>query len=1243
MNVAWSKGELVDMQFFKRLELQGFKSFANKTAVDFLPGITVIVGPNGSGKSNIFDAIRWVLGEQSAKSLRGARMGDVIFNGSASFKATGLAKVELVLNNAARHLPIDFDEVSIARHLYRTGESEYWLNRTACRLKDIAALLMDTGVGTDSYSVLEQGRVDAIINARPLERRLLFDEAAGISRYKSRKEEALAKLARTDESLVRLADIIAELRRQANSLKRQASKAERYKRFTAELVLLEKELLARQYRALSQEMEAAQATTAALRERVESLRATLTALEEEHEETQRKSESIHVEFEQVQAESFAVGNRLTETQGQIAVLEQRIADAQARSEGLVAEMARLRERLERLESELATLRQEKETHRDVFAQLDEEYRARKAGHDALKAQCDAAGLEVVELRKRLADLQARKAALESQRQVAHAMEAKLRAELAQCEADDQAMAQQIEALTIERDERQAAMEEALQLLAALKADQAATGEQLVAREKELQALRSALATLERDEQVCRSRHDALVELQENFDGYYGGVREVMLRAKAGELRGVVGAVSTLLEAADAHELAIEVALGAQAQDVVVETAEDAKAAIEWLKKSGRGRATFLPLDLIEPREAPPRWDEMRRRPGVVGLASELVRYDARLERAVSYLLGGVVVCRDLDTAVELKRQGFRARFVTLEGELVVPQGAMTGGSVKSQGLLHRTGEIRKLGEQLRHIQERRRETAARTEEVGRSLAELREVYEKLVRSANQQEIDAAHTRKDFEVVDQKLREKQAGAEALGRRRSEIEAEMARHRDAQESAVAEAASVAQELREIEQRLGTIEVQTSTHQQELAAQARELNDLVVRMSTARERLKSLEDKIESQERERLRLMEEETRRRTELEQQRDEEQQARDRIAALQAAMEELRQRQRDLSQRLTLETSRRETVALDLRKLGERAQEVRRDLNEAENAYHEEELRCTQLGERLRHYEQQAQEKFHISLEDLVAQLGEQWKATAEEIARPALVEADDENNGQGAAPGGADVPLASTPAEEIAQRITALREKIESLGPVHVGAIDEYLDLTSRYEFLTREEKDLQTAKAQLTEVIRNIDETTTQMFVESFERIRTNFQEMFRRLFGGGRADLLLTEEEGVLDCGIDIIAQPPGKKPTHISLLSGGEKALTAIALLFGIFVHKPSPVCILDEIDAPLDDKNIERFKGLVREFSSQTQFIIITHNKQTMALANTIYGVTMEEEGVSRIVSLRLDEYDDSELAREMALA
>lgn len=1239
------------MQFLKKLELHGFKSFANRTVIDFLPGITVIVGPNGSGKSNIFDAIRWVLGEQSAKSMRGARMGDVIFNGSASVKATGMAKVQLVLDNSRRHLPIDFDEVSIARHLYRTGESEYLLNRTPCRLKDIVSLLMDTGIGTDSYSVLEQGKVDAIINTKPLERRVLFDEAAGISKYKARKEEALAKLARTDEDLVRLNDIIVEVRRQANSLKRQVQKAERYKRLSARLRALEMELLAGRYLRLRDTAQEVHTQYEELHAEVERLRSLLDSLEAEHEMTREESEQIQQNLETVQSQNFAILNQIAEAQGQIALHEQRLESASQRRQALLTELEALKERATSLEQTRLEVAQELGQHEQVLSSLEVEYQRKKAEHDALRANSEESGARLAELRRRLGDAQREAQACEQNQRLAHAMEAKLRAELESSEADRSLLDQQLEALGMEVEERQSTAEELTQILDALKADAQSTKAKLQELENSLSQRTQELEEIRRSAQVTRSRHTALVELQANFEGYFGGVREVMKQASSGALGGIIGVVSTLIEASGEHELAIEAALGSHTQDIVVEHAEDAKAAVEWLKRSGRGRATFLPLDLIEARETPSRLAEMLRQPGVIGVAADLVRYDPKITNAIRHLLGAVVVCQDLDTAIRLERSGYRARFVTLEGELVTPHGAITGGSVKSQGLLHRTREIRELANQLADWEEREAAVAREVEALREQVAQLRTTAQKLASSITTQEIEAARARKDLEVVQQKFADKQASLTVLEQRRARLEEELALQRRTFDETSERLAALRGEITQLEEELSRCESESSQRQLELAERMREVNELLVKLSMARERLNNLREKHETLKREQTRLVEDETARRRELDTLAQEEEAAHRHLAELRQRVVHLENQKRELEERLTFETSRRETIHLDLHKLGERTQEVRRDLHVAQNRFHEVEIRRAEIDVQLATIETQAREKFGLSVEALLEEVQKARTELVDDAPSACEESASEAHSGNGHEPEPASA-RAETPEnevrtlrqpEELAQEIATVQEKLQSLGPVHVGAIDEYNELNARYEFLTAQERDLQAAKAQLTEMIRQIDKTTTDIFVEAFTKIRENFAEMFRRLFGGGRADLLLTEENGVLDSGIDIVAQPPGKKPTHISLLSGGEKALTAIALLFAIFMRRPSPVCILDEIDAPLDDKNIERFKELVREFAHETQFVIITHNKQTMALADTLYGVTMEEQGVSRLVSIRFDEFEDSELAREMATA
>lgn len=1204
------------MLFFKSLELHGFKTFANKTTINLFPGITIVVGPNGCGKSNVFDAIRWALGEQSAKSMRGTRMGDVIFNGSSSLKATGMARVDLIMNNRDRILPVDFDEVSITRRLFRTGESEYLLNKSNCRLKDIHNLLLDTGLGTDSYSIMEQGKVDQIINSKPIERRAIFDEAAGISKYKVKKDEALHKLTRTDDDLLRLSDIIAEVKRQAGSLKRQASKAERYKRLSAELRALEMELLVQRYFSFKESTATTATLYEDLSEKVRSLREELTHVDEAQLENRSVAEDLQKSLDETQALHFSVNSDVQQTQGRVALLEQRISTHQERRDALNQQIHEFEQQSQNLAGVTVAIENDIETHSASLEQLRTGYRERRERYEALKHDSDGTSSDISRLRQESSSLIRKRMERDNESRVARAMEAKLASELEHSDSELALLNQQIEALSSGRDEAQSSAEENAQILAALKSDLQSLRAQLQTTEREFSQSNLDLENAKRAVQDCRSRHDALADLQESFEGYYRGVREVMIASKKGVLKGLRGVVSTLIEAKPEHELAIEVALGGQAQDIIVDRAEHGQAAIRWLKEARVGRATFIPLDLIEGRDTSEHLKKVAGMPGVIGFATDLVKYTPDLRTAVQYLLGNVIVVEKLDVAVELERKGFRTKFVTLDGDMVSSHGAMSGGSIKATGLLHRTREVRELAQRLQQLSVTRdalekKVTASRTE-----LASLRERHEKVASSANAQEIEAARSAKDLEVVSQKLADKSAGLQNLSNRRGTFEREIAQHRKTQDDAEVLLAELTTLIEQTEQKLAQLETDSAAKQQEVASFARDMNDLMIAISTGEERLTNMREKLSSAQNDRVRLAGMQTDKQREIESMKQQQEESAAEIVLLNQRLEELRQRQREIAQQITHETQRKETITLDLRKLGERGQVVQRDLNEAQNELHEVELKRAEYNVQLESIGIQAQEKFNHALEEVI----ELVTTAASAPDAPGL-------RGQ----------------DEIARFIAEIRTSIDNLGPVHVGAIDEYNELNARYEFLTTQEADLVSAKTELTETIKKIDETSKELFTKAFSEIRGNFEQVYRRLFGGGRADLILTEENGVLESGIDIVAQPPGKKPQHISLLSGGEKALTAIALLFAVFMRKPSPFCILDEIDAPLDDKNIERFKEMVREFSNTTQFIIITHNKQTMALADTIYGVTMEEQGVSRMVSLKLDEIDESNIVREAVSA
>lgn len=1274
------------MQFFKRLEIHGFKSFANKTTIDFLPGVTVIVGPNGCGKSNVFDSIRWVLGEQSAKSMRGSRMGDVIFNGSGGQKALGMARVELVLNNKNRTLPVEFDEVSIARRLFRTGESEYHLNRTHARLKDITSLCMDTGIGTDSYSVMEQGKVDAIINAKPLERRAIFDEAAGISKYKARKDEALNKLRRTDDDLVRLADLINEVRRQTGSLKRQATKAERYKRLSAELRALEMELLVRRYFQFRETGAAGEQAHKALAERVAGMRAEMEKLQEEQLASQLSAEELTATLEVTQNLHFEINREVQDVQGRIALLEQRAGDSGERRAGIEIQIAEYESHAHELESGRTQLETEIAEQEGALERLRLEHEEGKARYEGLKSDGDGSVAEMARLRQEITTVTRQRHEEENRMRVGRAMEEKLLQELSQGDSELSLLREQVGSLSDERDQRK----DEARAAETRKSDSAAALAQakdtLWARETQYSGVSQELESARRAAHETQSRHDALADLQESFEGYYRGVKEVMLAGKRGMLSGLVGVVSTLVEAKKEHELAIEVALGGQAQDIVVESAEHGKKAIRFLKESRVGRATFLPLDLIEGRENRHELQKSLSEPGVIGFATDLVKFDPKLRKVVQYLLGNVLVVQTLDVAVGLERRGVRTKFVTLDGEMVSAQGAMTGGSIKATGLLNRTREVKELATRLRDLRKKEGDLGQQAQVLKQELVKLREAREAAAREAQTAEIEAARTRKDAELAEQRLNDKTTALVRLEQRRGGVEGEIQTHRSAQEEAGRKADELARVLSDLEEQLAGVEATATAKQAEVAEASRSLHELQVALSTGTERLSNLRDRLGAGAREAIRLSNLVAERRREIEKLESQTAEGHAELEQLRNRIVELEQKKKDIAGQLSSEAQKRESVQGDLKKAAERVHVLQRDLNQAQNELHEAELRRTESAVQLDNLAVQASEKFSLPLGDVISWVlaGEEERAelevlfekrrkAAEAIAAVAAAAEQASEDGQvqvgspqveNAPPAEAASPEAAPPEgeaetaeelpppvdpmtwnaaevmpnlrsmDEITGRVTEVRGEIDSLGPVHIGAIDEYAEANARFEFLTNQEKDLNDAKKQIAETIARIDETTHDLFTKAFTEIRSNFEQVYRRLFGGGRADLLLTDENGVLESGIDIVAQPPGKKPQHISLLSGGEKALTAVALLFAIFMRKPSPFCILDEIDAPLDDKNVERFKEIVREFSQTTQFIVITHNKVTMELANTIYGVTMQEPGVSRVVSLKLDEIDDS---------
>lgn len=1183
----------------KRLTLHGFKTFADRTEVEFVPGVTAVVGPNGSGKSNVADAITWVLGEQKASSLRASKAQDVIFAGSARRKPMGMAEVTLTVDNESRFLPLDFAEVTVTRRIYRSGESEYLLNKVPCRLRDIADLFTDTGVGRGAYAIVNQSEIDAILSARPEDRRELFEEAAGIKKYRVRKREAQRKLEHVETNLVRVRDIAHELGGQIDPLREQAETARRYEELSSRLREIEVGLLAAEYTRFTRELgELAQAVEEAGAE-ADLLRTQATDLEASASGLGSRIADAEAEMDRgrlLQQTALAQGERI---EGQIALSAERRASADRAAQTLARDLQLLAEEKRRFEAEAA---KQAEAAREAARQAENLARDLSSA-EAVAIEADTALAELtrtaagqqadyLELARRLAAQRAELDALRAQRTRRTAEMADLEAKAAARKTEADTIRQEARALAERRDAAQRALEEARHALAQ---------EQEPARqtaEAALTALREKRAALERRWAEQGARLRALEETEAAQEGYFVGVRAVVRAAQAGQLSGRYLVVADTLRVPADLETAIEIALGASLQDIITDTEAQAKSAIAFLKETRGGRATFLPLDALRAPEVP---DALRRAArqwsGVLGSAADLVSYDSDVADAVHVHLARILVVDDLDTATRIGKQvqGW-AKMVTLAGEVVVPTGAITGGTAARVGpnLLHRKREI---GELRAAVAAGRRESETLTADLTSTTAAVESAHA-AVRAG---ETAVAEAREQVDGASRRVQAKEAEAERLAREALALServrnlAEAGNADKAREETLAAAVSTSGEA---DQGMAATREEMQRRQAALAVRRDEAQTRARRvgaeLASVREQARSL-----VRDAERARETAQRAERAAEERTERAEE-------AAATIASEDAQAHSRQA------ERERAKAALAEAVTLFERWRDRRQALL-AENFEINEKIKAAQRG--VREAEERAQ-----AARVRIARVETQ----AEAVALRLLEEYELHPDSAVALTGG------TPPDRDTAQEIGRLRREIKALGSVNTGAIEEYERLSERWRFLTEQQIDLETARASLTRAITEIDDSTRGVFMETFTAVQAAFSRQFTRLFGGGTTDLEMTDPEDILETGIEIIAQPPGKKRQSLSLLSGGERALTAAALLFAFLEVKPAPFCVLDEVDAPLDGANVEKFADLLRDFGKEMQFIVITHNATTMEAAPLWYGITMQEPGISRGLSMKVPE-------------
>ena len=1182
--------------YLKSIEVQGFKSFANKIVFDFHNGITGIVGPNGSGKSNVADAVRWVLGEQSAKQLRGASMQDVIFAGTENRKPLSYAYVAITMDNADHQLAIDFEEVTVARRVYRSGESEYLINGNPCRLKDVTELFYDTGIGKEGYSIIGQGQIERILSGKPEERRELFDEAAGIVKYKKRKATAQKKLENERENLVRVNDILAELERQVGPLERQAEKARIYlkkkeelKTYDVNMFLLEVERIEGALKEVQEKYNIADQEMQGARESYEGVKSEYERMEQDMAAMDEKLNSIR---EGLNHSTVTKGK----LEGQINVLNEQIHTAQMTDEHLKSRLDSIdREKEERiksretyekeraeLENELAAAGQEKEASAERLRALQEEIARCTEGIEKGKN-------EIIELLNKKASVKARQQRFDTMAEQVNIRKAQLTQRLLARKTEEADLASVLEEYQKELDEVNASI-------------QANKKEAAGMEEKSREWKRKSAETNQKLEQAIakyhkeQSRLESLKNIAERYDGYGNSIRRVM--EQKAQHKGILGVVSDLIQVEKKYEVAIETALGGNIQNIVTEDEETAKKMISYLKQNRYGRATFLPLTSVDGKGNFKNMDALKE-PGVIGLANTLVATEKKYEGVTAYLLGRVIVTENIDYAIALaKKNRYSLHIVTLEGEYLSPGGSMTGGAFKnSSNLLARNREIEELEKTVANLEKEIAEHRNRLEDIKTAQSLLAEDIEKTKATLQEQYILQNTAKLNVERATEQKSESESVFAGLKTESQELENQLREISDNKTRITEEIEAAKEREKQIEEENAQFqksldenaakeeEAQKAASEVQLkeAAVRQKVEFVLVNLDRINGEIKRYEDEREGFVRDAKDAKADAEKKRHDIEEIRKTILASDDSYAKLEAELKET--------------TARREEMSAEYKGFFQKREDISNKIADLDKEIFRLNSQREKLEEAHEYQNNYMWEEYELTLHAAMELRNEEY-----------------------------------TDLSAMKKLIAVIKDDIRKLGDVNVNAIEDYKEISERYEFLKTQHDDLVEAEQTLIGIIEELDTGMRKQFLEKFAEIQREFDKVFKELFGGGKGTLELVEDEDILECGIRIIAQPPGKKLQNMMQMSGGEKSLTAISLLFAIQNLKPSPFCLLDEIEAALDDSNVGRFAKYLHKLTKSTQFIVITHRRGTMAAADRLYGITMQEKGISTLVSVNLIEDD-----------
>lgn len=1180
--------------YLKRLELHGFKSFADKTVLEFMPGITTVIGPNGSGKSNISDAIKWVLGEQSMKSLRGAKSEDVIFAGTQNRKSLGFAEASLVFDNTDGKLPVEYTEVTVTRKLYRSGESGYYINKVPCRLRDILELFMDTGIGKDGYSIIGQGKIDEILSNKSEDRRHIFEEAAGIVKYRVRKGESEKKLEHTKLNLLRINDILTEIESNIEPLKNQAEKAKKFLNLREELKKIEVGLFRYHIDHNKEKLEKLAEDEKILKEQNEQENAKMEQINSLKEEMKKKIDDITEQIEHMQNIGFESQKEKEQINSDINVAKERIKNNEENYQRYETEVDQIEVRNKELEEEKGAKLEKKNSLFENKEKFIKELEEKEKELEELTSKLSRKELEIEKKKKKVEEKSDKKYELSGQISGLEINLENLEKRQKTVKSEIQMTISELDRSRLTKEEISKSFYEIEQKRNVIVKDLQEASSKEEESTKRLKQYEDEISRQTSEMRMKEARQKFLIETEREKEGYTRSVKALLLDCdKNAELaKGMHGVLANIISVEETYQTAIEMALGATVQNIITETEQEAKKLVEHLRKFNLGRASFLPISTVKGKKL--EKISTKGIDGVVGIASDLVKVNSKYQEIILNLLGRTVIVEDMQSAILLAKQNhYSFKIVTLKGDIINPSGAITGGSVgaKTVNILGRAKEIETLGKQIENAAKKIEKVEKEKQEYKDSIESVLEEVASLEKGLQEIDITYATDKQKVLSVDENIQKLEQRLNRLREEIVQIEEQKANILEEKENKKNEIDILTNDVQELNKIIKNEDNLNKDNQKYMDDLNFDVTNLKISVSSFDESEASIDEMVE-------RIHQDIENNKISIHHKKEQMESIASDNEVLKQSILQKEEKIKQIEEEVNSSDGKIEELKQERKDSNEKLEQVEKEILSQFEVIEDLKAQIVKLEVK--------KTKLSEDIETIINQLWEEYELTPNHVQEYEKPE---------------NIQLTT-------KQVNGLRNQIKGLGSVNIDSIEEYKQTSQRYDFMCEQRLDLENSIAKLKKVIQDMTSIMKEQFASQFKMINQNFTEVFQELFGGGKAELILTDEENILECGIDIRVQPPGKKLQNMNLLSGGEKAFTAIAILFAILKINPSPFCVLDEIEAALDDVNVYRFADYLKKFVKHTQFLVITHRKGTMEAADSVYGVTMEENGISKLLSMKL---------------